>query len=473
MRAVLVFTLMLACGAPSGGVPPSTAPRVVVAVPVDAAPRPPVRGSRCTASSCPDGLSCAGLPGGYCASPCGASCDGACVETGTLGELCLAACTRDADCRSRDGYTCDPVWHACSLPNLTAIVPRQCPTVGPPHDASFAPAEAIALGRDPAAAGSAVLFETGGSIASTTGIVAEAAAMPAITATRSGLVAAWKTRTGVVAARSLDHFATPRPITADDCGDCTAAPLLASNGTVVYALYGGEDVGLRARRSRDGGATFDPPIAVARGTSAGAVVDRAGVLHVTAIRGGIHGAYGSAMQSIEYIVGSGPPSVVSLRDEQIPTFFAAPALAVDDDRKLAWVAYIHGGRDAEWDLVIAVTRDGGKTWMRTRIADGCAVHAVPALAIDPKTGTLHATFYDSEAMPGRYVRATCTLGSTPVCTVRGAISPRFAAFGLGRNGPMSLGERASLVIDRGMLHAYWTQPLVDGVHVMHAQAKLP
>jgi hypothetical protein len=165
------------------------------------------------------------------------------------------------------------------------------------------------------------------------------------------------------------------------------------------------------------------------------------------------------------------PTIVSLRDERLPTFFAAPAIAVDDDRRRVWIAYVRGGRDAEWDLVIAVTRDGGKTWARTRIGDGCAVHAVPALAVDPRTGLLHATFYDSEAMPGRYAHATCALGATPTCVVHGAISPRFAAFELGRGGPRSLGERAALIFDHDVLHAYWTQPLVDGVHVMHAQSR--
>ncbi|HEY3805775.1 MAG TPA: sialidase family protein [Kofleriaceae bacterium] len=480
MRVVLLLSpiLTFACAAPSGE-PQHTSPPIAVraavaAVPADAAaPVPPARGARCS-GSCRDGLSClASLPGGYCTSACGSSCDGSCVETPALGELCLAACTRDADCRARDGYTCDPVWHACSLPMLTAIVARQCPTVGPERDASFQPAEAIAVGRDPVAAGSDVMFEVGGTIATPSGIVAEPAAMPALAEVRGGTLAAWRTRDGVIVARSADHFATPQLVTtADDCGDCSAAPLVASNGAIVYVLYGGEDVGLRARRSRDGGATFEPAVPIARGPVASAAVDRGGFLHVVAIRGGVHGGYGSAMQAIEYTAGAALPITVSLRDERLPTFFARPAIAVDDDRKRVWIAYVSGGRDAVWDLVIAVTRDAGKTWLRTRIGDGCAVHAVPSLAIDPKTGTLHVTFYDTEAIPGRYVHATCALAAAPTCTVRGAISPRFAAFGLDRGGPRSLGERAALLIDRGVIHAYWTQPLADGVRVMHAQSRL-
>jgi len=416
------------------------------------------------------------MRGGYCAAPCGASCDGSCVETVAFGEQCLAACVRDADCRTRDGYTCDPAWHACTLPGTAAVVPRQCPTIGPDRDASFTGAQSIALGRDPAAAGSAVVFATDGGIATPTAVLGSGAA-PALASAREGYVAAWRDG-GISVATSHDRGATwsaARPIAlpgggsaSDDCGDCTARPLAASNGSTTYVLYGGDDVGLRARRSRDGGATFDPAIAVARGSVGSAVVDRGGFLHTVTIRGGRHGGYGSAMQSIEYAVGGGAPITVSGRDEMLPTWFAAPAIAVDDDRKRVWIAYVRGGRDADWDLVIAMTRDGGKTWLHARIGDGCAVHAVPSLAIDPKTGTLHATFYDSAAMPGRYAHATCTLGSAVTCAVKGAISPRFAAFDLAR----SIGRQAALVIDRGMLHAYWTEALVDGLHVMHAQAKL-
>jgi hypothetical protein len=421
-------------------------------------------GARCT-GACPQGLTCLALTGGYCAAKCGETCDGACVETPTLGDVCMAACTTDRDCRARDGYTCDPVWHACTLPNLAAIVPRQCPTVGPVTDASFDFAEVVARGRDPAAAGSDVVFEVeaGASVATRDRVLAEAAVAPAI----AGKLVGWRTTSDV---RVMPIGGTTPTVVSDDCGDCTAMPMLAGNGATVYVLFGGDDVGLRARVSRDGGATFQPAFAVARGTVGSAAVDRAGYLHVVTIHGGAHGAYGSAMQTIEYAVNGGTPIVVSARDEKLPTYFATPAIAVDDDRHVVWIAYVRGGRDADWELVIAMTRDGGKTWTRSRIGDGCAVHAVPAIAVDPKSGSLHVIYYDSDAMPGRIAHAACS--SAGVCTVLGAIpSPRFAAFGLGRGGERSLGEHAALVFDRGKLSAYWTQPLVDGVYVMHASGR--
>ncbi|HEY1552854.1 MAG TPA: hypothetical protein VGG28_33725 [Kofleriaceae bacterium] len=292
-------------------------------------------------------------------------------------------------------------------------------------------------------------------------VLAEGGDAPAI----AGGLVAWRTKTDV---RVMPIGGSTPMVVSDDCGDCTARPMLASNGPIVYALFGGEDVGLRARKSRDGGASFEPAVAVARGIFGSAVVDRAGALHIVTIRGGAHGGYGSAMQAIEYAVNGGTPIVVSGRDEKLPTYFAAPAIAVDDARHTVWIAYVRGGRDGDWELVIASTRDRGKTWTRSHIGDGCAVHAVPAVAVDPKSGSLHVVYYDSDAMPGRFAHAVC--GAT--CTVLGAIpAPRFAAFGLGRGGARSLGEHTALVFDRGKLNAYWTEPLADGVYVMHASGR--
>jgi hypothetical protein len=460
VRAVPLFTLIVACGVPAAAPPTPPVPVVHDAAVVATAPPTTALGAGCT-GECPEGLTCLALTGGYCAAACGERCDGACVETPALGDVCMAACTSDRDCRTPDGYTCDPVWHACTLPNLAAIVPRQCPTVGPAIDASFEFAEVVARGRDPVASGSDVAFEAGASVATRDRVLAESAGAPAI----AGKLVAWRTKTDV---RVMPIGGTTPTVVSDDCGDCTARPMLASNGAVVYVLFGGDDVGLRARRSRDNGASFEPAFAVARGFFGGAAVDRAGNLHVVTIRGGARGAYGSAMQAIEYAVNGGAPIVVSGRDDKLPTYFAAPAIAVDDARHTVWIAYVRGGRDADWELVIATTRDGGKTWTRARIGDGCAVHAVPAIAVDPKSGALHAVFYDSDAMPGRFAHAVCSTS----CNVLGAIpAPRFAAFGLGRGGTRSLGEHAALVFDRGKLNAYWTQPLPDGVYVMHASGR--
>jgi hypothetical protein len=143
--------------------------------------------------------------------------------------------------------------------------------------------------------------------------------------------------------------------------------------------------------------------------------------------------------------------------------------------------YVRGGRDAVWDLVIAATKDNGKTWKRTRIGDdlpGCAIHMVPALALDPVTGTLHVAWYDNRG-GGRFARATCTPGAAK-CTQQGAINDQpFAALTAEHDTPRSLGETAALVVDakRRVLHAVWAQPVDEQgkvvTRIRHAQAVLP
>lgn len=483
----------------------------VAAIPADAAPDGPAAiaarlGARC--GTCADGLGCLALPGGYCSSACdgagSASCAGACVQTGTLGPICMASCASDADCRAAEGYTCDPIYHACALPNLAAIAPKQCAQDGQPiaHDDEFAPSEIVGSGRAPVAAigpqGAVALFESRleqppapatdlvdmwPPRAGDRGFAAAGDRSPAIASTRGGLLMAWRDQLApldvpiVQPSGSADWLVVDELGSDDDCGDCSAGPWLAASGDAVAILFGGDPVGLRVKRSRDGGKSFGPAQAAAIGTRGAAALDRAGALHLVTLRGDAHGAYGSAMQSIEYSFELGAPHVVSARDELVPTFFAAPALAVDSARRRVWIAYIRGGRDAVWDLVIAATRDGGKTWTRTALGGGCATHLVPALAVDPKSGVLHATWFDNLGHPARYAHATCTLAASgaPTCVDRGAISSQpFARFDLGRGGASSLSERAALVVDDAhrTLHAFWSQPLADGAHVIHATAKL-
>src|SRR5262249_55690447 len=142
-----------------------------------------------------------------------------------------------------------------------------------------------------------------------------------------------------------------------------------------------------------------------------------GRIHVVTLDGGPMGAFGSASQTVEYAVSGDAgttwttPLVVSGRDEVIPFFFVNPSIAIDDRRHWLYVAYARGGRDAKWDIVIAATRDAGKTWTRRTIGDGCAIHMVPNLALDPTTGTLHVAWYDSAGAPGRFAHAACAIGA--------------------------------------------------------------
>ena len=210
------------------------------------------------------------------------------------------------------------------------------------------------------------------------------------------------------------------------------------------------------------------------GGYANATLGADGRLHVVSIEGGPLGAYGSANQRVLYSV-QGRTVVVSRRDEMIPFYFANPSIAIDSRRKWIYIAYVRGGRDAVWDIVLAASKDGGQTWTRTRIGDDppCAIHMIPNLAVDSTTGQLHVGWYDSRG--GRFARATCGAGLAK-CTQLGRVDdePFGATLSTVRGHAGWIGDAASLVVDaqRRALHAVWTRPGSD-VRVVHAKAKLP
>ena len=487
---------------------------------------------------------CGPLPGGYCASMCGATgdpCDATCVATAKGGDLCMKTCSTDDDCRKAEGYVCDPDWHACLVPNKAAILPKQCPASGPERDGFFGTSEPWSTSASPGI----YQFEPSGTLADDGSVVAmyitrgtlvqgnvlgesrsDAKGNATIDATfrtvkqshfdpwlahdRKGvLYAVWygfdgRDRAGEIGlAKSTDRGATwSAPLAVHnpaDCkhdGDeCLDKPMVAVGpdpkkpaADIVYVFYSanlnGDDAGLRVRASRDGGVSFGPASTALEGIYGNAWVGATGKVHVVTLNGGPMGGFGSAQQQVEYTSSTdaganwSKPLVVSGRDETLPFFFSNPSLAVDDRRGWLYFAYVRGSRDARWDIVIAATRDGGKTWTRRTIGDGCAIHMVPNLALDPTTGVLHVAYYDTEGAPGRFAHGTCSIGAAK-CKELGAINTvPFAALSTVRNGAKWVGEYESLIVDdrRRTIHAIWAQPVDEGgkvvARIFHAKAKL-
>lgn len=481
---------------------------------------------------------CAPFPGGYCGSFCGVTgtaCDGSCVETPRAGELCMAKCSSDADCRASEGYVCDPTWRACLLPNMTVILPKQCPLPAKlGRDPAFAPSTRLSTAAGPGIyhfEPSSVLTEDGGivslfitrasqmqpNVLGLSRIDGKGAATidvpftspkqshfdPWLARDRKGTIyAVWLGFMGrsqqqeIALATSTDRGVTwspPRPVhDPADCPpeqECLDKPMIVVGPDplkrfedIVYVLYAAE--GLRVRASRDRGATFGPAVTPLEGIYGNAVVGADGRLHVVTLNGGPGGAFGAADHAIQYVVSAdggatfSKPLTVSLRDEMLPFFFSNPSIAVDDRRGWLYIAYTRGGRDAKWDLVIAASKDRGKTWKRTRIGDDCAIHMVPNLALDPVTGLLHVAWYDSRGTVGRFAHASCKPGAT-ACTQRGAISDQpFAALSTMRHGSKWIGEYQTLLVDakRRKLHAVWTQPVDENgkivARIFHAAGRL-
>ena len=455
----------------------------------------------------------------------------------------MQSCTRDADCRADEGYLCDPQWRACVVPNSLAIVPGRCPAAtGPARDATFAPSTQLSTSASPGiyqldatatltpAGVLAVLFGSrgapggahavgyariggdptirDGAFGPATGAPGNSGSEPSLARDATGtLFAVWlaaateATAPQVRLARSTNAGVTwSAPMVASATGDCTGAadclarPMVvvgpdpaAKGKQVLYVIYAAEG-GLRVRASRDGGATLSPPVTALEGTHGTAAVGTDGRLHLVALVGGpTTGGFGSAKHRIDYAVSASGgrsfsrPQRLSGRDEMLPFYFATPSLATDSKRRWIYVAYVRGGRDAVWDLVVMASKDNGATWKRTRIGDapGCAIHLIPNLALDPTTGALHVAWYDNRGGTGRFAHATCAAGLTR-CTQLGAINDvPFAALTTERHAPRWVGEHAALVIDdkRRTLHAVWTQPVDGGgttvSRIFHAAAKLP
>lgn len=463
------------------------------------------------------------MPGGYCTSACGvtgSACDGECVASVRAGELCMKPCANDGDCRREEGYVCDPQWHACALPNFTAIVPNNCKGATYVRDAAFGESEPWSSGADPGIyqfEPSAALLPDGGVVAMfiTRSSMFEGNVLgvattkqknlplktdkqshfdPWLARDSAGVVhAVWygfdgRDENGVIAhATTKDGITWSTPTIVHDPKDCTGEgecldkPMIVAGKGILYVMYSGGDAGLRVRTLK--GETLGPPVTALAGIYGNATVSADGRLHIVTVNGGPMGGFGSANQSIEYTVSAdsgatfAPPIKVSIDNEMIPFFFSNPSIAVDTARGWIYVVYVRGGRDAVWDLVVAASKDKGKTWKRTTIGDGCSIHMVPNVALDARTGTLHLAYYDTEVVP-RFAHATCTAGAAK-CTVKGAInSLPFAALSTERHASKWIGEYETLLVDdkRRLLHAVWTQPVDENgkivSRIFHATAKL-
>lgn len=422
-----------------------------------------------------------GLPGGYCASPCGPTCarsHGACVAARDA-EVCMKACSDLRDCRGDAGYVCDSTLHACVVPNFAAPAIAQCTAQSSGRDPAFGDSERTDVDASSRSGAAAIVADDGSVIVRGDARLARRG---------STIYTATRADGQITLATSSDRGATWSAAAVQDANDCSETGCDHANvvaGTDrIYVLYGAAAGGLRVRRSRDG-ATFATGALALIGSYGNAVVTSDGKLHVVALAGSVLGAYGSAEQHIDYAVSADGgesftrPSAASGELDMLPYFAANPALAIDERRRLVYVAYVRGGRYDAWEIMLAVSKDRGATWKRTRLPTAsCATHLLPNLAIDPATGTLHVAYYDSETATGRFVHASCAPGATK-CKVAGAInSTPFAGLSLSRGSPNWLGDYASLVIDgkRRVLHATWTQPVVEGdaavTRIFHASAKL-
>lgn len=460
---------------------------------------------------------CLALPGGSCAAACD-GCEGSCVETLAFGERCVARCETDADCRVAEGYVCDH--QACLPPNTRVPAARECPPpAGLGRDPAFGHAIPIATrGRwesSPsvavAADGSAlVLYASHGAAhadPSAAGLVTielariDAAGRVSITSVattphpdpqpqlargRDRLHAVWLGAREVLYASSRDGLAWSTPIAVhapEDCAgtdDCPRRPTVIA-GEAVHVGYAAN--GFRVRSAREGD-EFGPSRLATVGDTGDLALGPGG-LHAIALDGTTRGAYGAGDHRVQEATDEGgrfgSPRRVDRGGEPLPYVFATPQVTIDDRRRWTYAAYVRGSRERAWDLALVATKEprpGSRTVTRARLGDdGCALHLVPTLAVDPVPGTVHVAWFDTRGH--RFAHATCTPG-LGACRQLGRINDvPFAPPSLLPGSPRSVSERAGLAVDTGRraLHAVWAQPVQEGetvaARIFHARAKLP
>jgi hypothetical protein len=492
--------------------------------------------------SCAKGLMCmTDAPGGICTKPCPCGDDGVCAS-GVHGAFCALECSADDDCR--DGYVCDKAHKVCSMEGFLGPKPPICeqPSPVPPHKA-FGKATQITTPDDapgfynlePASilderTGNVVsvymaprgMFDpsTLGSVVVTAAGTAEAGSEvktdrrqhfdPWLAADRKGkLYAAFLAHDGgrpekkmmVGVSTSEDGKTWSAPVMAHDVKDCPEdkkgcldKPMIAigpdpanAKNDNIYVFYA-TDTGMRVTKSADGGKTFGASTAVAPAAYADVLVTGSGRIHVVYVgEGEKTNRFGDTGNGVFY-VNSGdagatftPPVKVSAEAEGVPFYFSNPSIAADlSDRRLLYTAYPAGTADGKWDIILATSEDGGKTWKRTTMNDDapCASHMVPDVAVEQATGRVHVIWLDNRSGAGGIAYASCEPFGKK-CKPNELVNDKpFAAYSYVRHERSWLGEYNQLLLDakRKVVHVIWTQPVdEDGKptsRLFHAASKL-
>jgi hypothetical protein len=258
----------------------------------------------------------------------------------------------------------------------------------------------------------------------------------------------------------------------------------------IYVFYWSEPAeALKMVRSLDGGATFAASVKVSTDAYGDVQLTGSGVLHVV---------NGESAPKVDRLGDTGTrivytrsddagetftaPVVVSAPGEPIPSFFSNPQVASDETRKVLYAAYPTGLPDGRWELVLAASTDGGKSWSRAKVNDDapCANHMTPMMKLDAKTGRVHLVWLENRTGAGGVAYTSCALtGGKLACAPNEAVSATpFASYELVRHSKSFLGEYGAMMLDakRRALHVVWTQTVAeDGgptARVFYAKAGL-
>jgi hypothetical protein len=252
---------------------------------------------------------------------------------------------------------------------------------------------------------------------------------------------------------------------------CMDKPMIAWVDGAPLVLYYSEmgEGGVRAVRLDANGHPTAPSVRAGSGAYGDVSVSPSGAVHVVYVTWTEPGVnrYGDARISVEMARSDdggrsfSPPTRVSAEGEIVPFFFSNSQIAFDDRRNALYVVYPTGRSDGPWEIRLATSFDGGKTWKRRKLNDdsSCANHMTPRAVLDPKTGKLHVIWLENRTGRGGVAYTACDPGGER-CDPNEAVSDTpFSAYTLNRHRSDWVGEYPALVLDpqRRHLHAVWSQ----------------
>jgi len=142
----------------------------------------------------------------------------------------------------------------------------------------------------------------------------------------------------------------------------------------------------------------------------------------------------------------------------------------------AYVAYIRAGLLGAWDVVLATSSDGGRTWAH-RIAnddpDRCATHAFAGLAVDPASRDALLVWSENRFGNGMVVFARCPADSAQRCSRNEVVSSERFVFATTTDPLRTLGRASVIAVDSdGRPWAAWADSRVGGTNVYVARGQL-
>ncbi len=176
------------------------------------------------------------------------------------------------------------------------------------------------------------------------------------------------------------------------------------------------------------------------------------------------GRWGDVRHEVRYVVSSDGgwtfSSAVRVSRATDAVTSQSPAIAIDATTgTTVHVAYVVGGFDGAWDVILATSADGGASWGYRRVndePDACATHMLPALAVDPGRGDVGVLWLDNRFGDGEAAFARCPSDAAVACGANEIVSDAPFAFTTNRRNTVWHGDYHGIAVAGASVWATWS-----------------